>query len=229
MLSAITWLYLYPLTANSRSPGGKSHLKRSVDQKVVLQLHIVKPIILGSKYWGLHAHLSQSVFIYWAHLCKMSIYPYENSFVSVASCSSSQQYFCAQISHPQIKLSSVWKAHEANKQAADRCWLPHPWQGTATSPKYQIITSDLMPACRGGGAVARFFFLKGCNYCIRSCSNHNSPSHTILDHVHLPPVPLFLGTLLWWGLFYFSKPPDKHLPCFCPPVWLVLLCLFWNK
>lgn len=119
MLSAITWLYLYPLTSNSRSPEGKSHLKRSVDQKVVLQPHIVKLIILGSKYWGLHAHLSQSVFIYWAHLCKMSIYPYENSFVSVASCSSSQQYFCAQISHPQIKLSSVWKAHEANKQGAD--------------------------------------------------------------------------------------------------------------
>lgn len=119
MLSAITWLYLYPLTSNSRSPEGKSHLKRSVDQKVVLQLHIVKLIILGSKYWGLHAHLSQSVLINWAHLCKMSIYPYENSFVSVASCSSSQQYFCAQISHSpnqtKLSLKSTW-----SKQAS--CW-----------------------------------------------------------------------------------------------------------
>lgn len=49
ILSVITWLYLYPLTSNSSSPGGKSYLKRSVDQKVVLQLHIVKLIILGSE------------------------------------------------------------------------------------------------------------------------------------------------------------------------------------
>lgn len=125
------------------------------------------------------------------------------------------------ISYPQIKLSSVWKAHEANKQAADHCWLPHPWQGTTTSPKYQITTSDLIPVCREGGAEVRFFFLKGHNYCIQSCSNHNSPSHTILAHVHLLPIPLLFGILQWWGLFYFSKPTEKHLQCFCSPVgWL---------
>lgn len=110
MLRVITWPYLHPLTSNISSPEGKSHLKPSVDQKVVLRLQIVKIIILVSKYWGLHAHLSQSDFIYWAHLCKMSIHPSVNPLISVASCSTSEQHFCAQVSYPQINLSSVWKA-----------------------------------------------------------------------------------------------------------------------
>lgn len=127
ILCVIIWLHLHPPTSNSTSPEGKSHLKPSVDQKIVLWLHIVKLTILGSKYWGLHAHLSQSAFIWWARLCKLSIYPYESSSISVASCSTSEQYFCVQISHPQIKLSSVCEAHEANKQAAD-------WSVLTTSP-----------------------------------------------------------------------------------------------
>lgn len=126
ILCVIIWLHFYPPTSNSSSPEGKSHLKPSVDQKIVLWLHTVKLIILDSKYWGLHALLSQNVFIYWAHLCKLSIYPYVSSSKCFASCSTPEQYFCAQISYPQIKLSSVWEAHEGNKQAADQCWLPQP-------------------------------------------------------------------------------------------------------
>lgn len=57
-----------------------------------------------------------------------------------------------------------------------------------------------MPVCREG-AMMRFFFFRVCNYCIQSCSNDNSPSHTILNRVHLLPFPL-LGTLQWRCLFF---------------------------
>lgn len=110
-------------------------------------------------------------------------------------------FLCPDFPSPnQTKLSfkSIW-----SKQAS--CWsvlITSPCQGSTTSPKQQIITSDPMPGCREGGAVVRFFFFRVCNYCIQSCSNHNSPSHTILDHVHLLPFPLLLGTLQWRSLFF---------------------------
>lgn len=121
----------------------------------------MKLTILGFKYWGLHAHLPQSIFIYWALFsveCEfIHMAPLESSFVTDASWSTLEQYFCAQISYPKIGLSSVWKAHEANKQAADQFWLPHRWQGTNTSPQCQIITSYLMLVRRQGGGGGEIF------------------------------------------------------------------------
>jgi len=129
MLSMIHWLCIYPLTSNSSSPEGKSHLKPSTDQKVVLWLQILKLIILGSKYRGLYAHLSPSVFLYGAVFSVKCEFihkaPLDSSFISDASWSTPEQRFCVQISSPKIELRSVWRAHEASRQAADQFGAPH--------------------------------------------------------------------------------------------------------
>lgn len=151
--------------------------------------------------------------------------PLESSFTRDASWSTLEQWFCAQIPYPQIKLCSVWKAHEANKQTADQFWLPHHWQGTNTSPKSQIITFYLMLVHREG-EVAGEIFLSERLQLLSSTLKQFFPKQ-----YYPGPYSLFClfqcFQVLFCDEFYciFPNPLIQHLQCFCPPTWLVF-CLY---
>lgn len=217
----IHWLYIYLLTSNSSSPEGKNHPKLSTDPKVVLWLQILKFIILGSTYWGLHAHLFLKCFYLLSSLLrKMWIYPYD---------------ITKELCHKWCKLENFRRVflcpHLLSKNWSKLC-LESTWKESAscgsvltTSPLIQHwyfthLPKSLPPiscwCAEKEGMVVRFFSLR------KAATIAFDPEailpQKILSRVLLTllPVPLLLGSLLWWGLLYFSKPTDPTFAVFLP-------------
>lgn len=184
----IHWLYIYLLTSNSSSPEGKNHPKLSTDPKVVLWLQILKFIILGSTYWGLHAHLFLKRFYLLSSLLhKMWIYPYD---IARELCHKwcklenfRRVFLCPHLlpkNWSKLCLESTWKESASCGSVLTTSPLIQHWYFTHLPNQYLLSHAGVQ---RRRGWWWDLIFQKSCNNCLWSWSS-SSPKNTVPGPAH---------------------------------------------